>query len=143
MWSSSEVTWGGEPTARRASRIEVARLPHSPQPTDPYEARADIGRRLAPLWAQPRLQTCLGNLLFGAGQLESYLPTETILYTALLAPAQAKKKKPTERDFQNQDCAWAKTTEGVHLEGTFRTATWGGRGTESLVGPVKVASETL
>lgn len=31
----------------------------------------------------------------------------------------------------------------VHLEGTFRIATWGGRGTESLVGPVKVASETL
>lgn len=91
MWSSSEMTWGREPTARMASRTEEARLPHSPQPTDPYEARADIGWKLAPLWAQPRLQTCLGNLLFGAGQLGPYLPTETILYTALLVPAQAKK----------------------------------------------------
>lgn len=46
---------------------------------------------LSPLQGQPRLQTCLENLLLGAGQLEPYLPTGTILYATLLAPAQDTK----------------------------------------------------
>lgn len=140
MWSSSEITWGREPTARMASRIEVARLPHSPQPTDSYEARADIGcpRCGHSLGHKPAWEICCLEL----DSLDLIFPLRQ--YCAWpFWPQHRPQKKPLSRGFQNQDCAWAKPTGGVHLEGTFRIATWGGRGTESLVGPVKVASETL
>lgn len=57
---------------------------------------------LSPLQGQPRLQTCLENLLLGAGQLEPYQWNNIVRDPA--GPSTGHKT-PMSRGFQNQDCA--------------------------------------